>query len=126
MIARGEIWWTELGGPHGSGPGYRRPVLVVQADAFNESRIGTVVVVAITPDLRLAEAPGNMRLAPRDSSLPRESVVDISQVVTLDRRFLTERVSRISEKVMEGVNAGLQLVLALSPRGGAGSESAGQ
>jgi len=101
-------------------------VLVVQADAFNESRIGTVVVVSITSNLRLAEAPGNMRLAPRDSSLPRESVVDISQVVTLDRRFLTERVSRISEKLMEGVNAGLQLVLALSPRGGAGNESAGQ
>ena len=113
VIRRGEIWWASLGDPRGSEPGYRRPVLVVQADAFNRSRINTVLVVAITSNLRLAEAPGNVRLTRRQSKLPRESVVNVSQVLTLDKRFLTERVGRLPPKLLADVDQGLRLVLSL-------------
>jgi mRNA interferase MazF len=113
-VARGEIWWAGLATPRGSEPGYRRPVLVVQSDAFNRSRIGTVIVVAITSNLAVADAPGNVRLARRDSGLPRTSVVDVSQVLTLDRRDLVERVGGVSARTMESVDAGLRLVLEVS------------
>ena len=93
-MKRGEIWWAELPEPRGSEPSFRRPVLVVQADPFNRSRIGTVVVAVITSNLRLAGAPGNVHLTRRQSKLPRESVVNVSQVMTLDRTFLAERVGR--------------------------------
>ena len=113
MIKRGEIWWAELGGPRGSEPGFRRPVLIVQADAFNRSRIATVIVVAITSSLSLAEAPGNVLLSSADSKLPKDSVVNVSQVLTLDRRYLTEMVGRLSDRVVETVESGLRLVLNL-------------
>ncbi len=114
MIRRGEIWWASLHSPSGSGPGYRRPVLVVQSDAFNRSRIGTVIVAAITSNARLAEAPGNLLLSRRDSGLPRTSVVNVSQVLTLDRRLLTERVKRLSDRRLADIDAGLALTLGLS------------
>ena len=113
MINRGDIWWAEIPGPRGSEPGYRRPVLVVQANAFNRSLISTVIVVAITSNMRLADAPGNVPLRRRDGDLPRESVANISQLLTLDRRFLTERVGRLSDRRMEEVEAGMRLVLSL-------------
>lgn len=113
MIRRGEIWWASLGEPRGSEPGYRRPVLVVQADAFNRSRIGTVLVVAITSNLRVAEAPGNVRLTRRQSKLPRESVVNVSQVLTLDKQFLTKRIGRLPPKLLTDVDQGLRLALSL-------------
>ena len=113
VIRRGEIWWASVGEPRGSEPGYRRPVLVVQADAFNRSRSSTVLVVAITSNLRLAEAPGNVRLTRRQSKLPRESVVNVSQVLTLDKQFLTERVGRLPPNLLAGVDQGLRLVLSL-------------
>jgi mRNA interferase MazF len=113
VILRGEIWWAELGEPRGSEPGYRRPVLVVQADAFNRSRIRTVVAAAITTNLELAVAPGNVRLRRRDSKLDRESVVNVSQILTLDQRFLRERIGRLPAAVLGEVEAGLRLVLAL-------------
>ncbi len=113
VIHRGEIWWAGLGEPRGSEPGYRRPVLVVQSDAFNRSRISTVLVVAITSNLRLADAPGNVRVTGRQSKLPRESVVNVSQVLTLDKQFLTERVGRLPPKPLTEVERGLRL--ALSP-----------
>ena len=113
MIERGQIWWAELGIPRGSEPGYRRPVLVVQSAAFNESRIGTVVVVAITSNLRLADSPGNARLSIRNSGLPKESVANVSQVATLDRESLVECVGEVSARVMATVDAGLRTVLAL-------------
>ena len=113
MIKRGEIWWAELAGPCGSEPGFRRPVVVVQADSFNRSQIGTVVVAAITSNLELAEAPGNVGLSRRDSKLPRNSVVNVSQMLTLDRRFLAKRVSRLPGQVTEEIDAGLRLVLSL-------------
>lgn len=110
---RGEIWWASLPDPIGSGPGYRRPVLVIQANAFNESRIHTAIVAAITSNLALASAPGNVRLRPRSSGLSKESVVNVSQILTLDKRLLTERVKRLDESLLADVDAGLRLSLGL-------------
>ena len=114
MIKRGEIWWARLPEPRASEPGFRRPVLVVQADSFNASRIGTVIVAAITSNVRLAEAPGNVRLERRDSKLPRASVVNVSQLLTLDRGFLVERVGRLKPAVLGSVESGLRLALGLA------------
>lgn len=113
MIQRGEIWWASLPEPRRSEPGYRRPVLVVQSNAFNRSRIQTILAVAITSNLRLAEAPGNVHLTRRQSGLSQESVVNVSQILTLDRQFLTERVGRLSSKVFSKVETGLRVVLSL-------------
>jgi mRNA interferase MazF len=110
---RGEIWWAALPEPRGSEPGYRRPVVIVQADAFNRSQIQTVVVAAITSNVRLADAPGNVRLARRQSRLSRESVINVSQLLTLDKSFLTDRVSRLPATTMSAIEDGLRLVLAL-------------
>lgn len=112
-MKRGELWWASLPGPTGSGPGYRRPVLVVQANAFNESRIATVIVAVVTSNLALAEAPGNVRLAKSDSGLPKPSVVNVSQVLTLDRTLLTAKVKALPGKAMARVDEGLLLVLGL-------------
>jgi mRNA interferase MazF len=113
VVKRGEIWWADLGEPQGSEPGFRRPVLIVQADAFNASRIGTVVVAAITSNLLLVEAPGNVRLTRRQSRLPRESVVNVSQLLSLDRRFLVERVGKLADSSMASVDSGMRLALSL-------------
>jgi mRNA interferase MazF len=113
VIKRGEIWWAELADPRGSEPGYRRPVLVVQSDAFNRSRISTVIVVAITSNVRLAEAPGNVLLSRRDSKLRRDSVINVSQVLTLDERFLVEKAGSLSDRTVEAVESGLRQVLSL-------------
>lgn len=113
MIKRGEVWWAELADPRGSGLGFRRPVVVVQADSFNKSQIGTILVAAITSNLDLAEAPGNVGLSRRNSRLPRASVVNVSQVLALDRRFLAKKIGRLPAQVMEDINQGLRLVLSL-------------
>ena len=112
-MKRGEIWWAALPEPVGSEPGYRRPVLIVQADAFNRSAIQTVVCVVITSNLRLADAPGNVRLEPRLSGLPKPSVANVSQVATIDRTFLTERVAVLAEDALRQIDDGLRLVLGL-------------
>jgi mRNA interferase MazF len=109
---RGEIWWASLGDPQGSGPGFRRPVLVVSADEFNASLIGTVVAAVVTTNIRVAEAPGNVRL-PSRAGLPKPSVVNVSQLLTVDKRFLSDRVARLSDRTMDAVESGLRLVLAL-------------
>lgn len=113
VIQRGDVWWADLAEPRGSEPGYRRPVLVIQSNAFNRSQIGTVIVAAITSNLALAAAPGNVRLTRRESKLSRESVVNVSQILTLDSRFLAERVGRVSAPVLVEVEAGLRLALSL-------------
>ena len=113
MIGRSEIWWASLPDPIGSEPGYRRPVVVVQADEFNHSRINTVVVVMLTSNLRLAEAPGNVLLSARVTGLDKPSVANVSQVLTLDKNFLTERVGKLSANMMTELEAGLRLVLDL-------------
>jgi mRNA interferase MazF len=91
-IQRGEIWWADL--PERSEPGYRQPVLVVQADSFNRSRIQTPVVAVITGNIELAGPPGNILLPASSAGLPRDSVVNVSQLLTLDRTFLTEHAGR--------------------------------
>ena len=113
MIKRGEIWWAELGDPRGSEPGFRRPVAVVQGEYFNQIKGGTVIVAAITSNLELAAAPGNVGLSRRDSKLPRRSVVNVSQVLTLDRRFLVKRVGVLPGRLVEEMDRGLRLVLSL-------------
>jgi mRNA interferase MazF len=112
-MKRGEIWWANLPNPVGSGPGYKRPVLVVQANAFNVSRIATVVVATITSNLSLAEAPGNVRVAKTVSGLPQPSVVNVSQLITLDRSILSSKVKALSGAAMDKVDSGLKLVLSL-------------
>lgn len=112
-MKRGEVWWASLPPPAGSGPGLRRPVLVVQANPFNESRLATVIVAVITSNLSRAEAPGNVRVARADSGLPRPSVVNVSQLFTIDRAMLTKRVRALPAPIMRSVDEGLKLVLAI-------------
>jgi mRNA interferase MazF len=112
-MQRGEIWWASLPEPSGSGPGYRRPVLIVQANEFNRSKISTVIVAAITSNLALASAPGNVLLGTRVSGLPKDSVVNISQLMTIDKCFLTERIKAIDPHKIRDVEAGLRTVLAI-------------
>ncbi len=110
---RGEVWWASLPIPRSSEPGYRRPVVVVQSDAFNRSRIQTVVVATITSSLRLSEAPGNVRLTRRQSGLGKESVINVSQLLTLDRSYLTCRVRKLSPRLLSALDEGLRLVLSV-------------
>lgn len=112
-VQRGEIWWADLPAPSRSEPGFRRPVLVIQADAFNRSRIRTVIVAAITSNLELADAPGNVLLPARSSGLIRDSVVNVSQVLTLDRSFLAEHAGMLPAHLQGFVNSGLRRVLEL-------------
>ena len=112
-MKRGEVWWASLREPTGSGPGFRRPVVIVQSNPFNESRISTVVVAVVTSNLALAGAPGNVRIGKSDSGLPKASVVNVSQLLTLDRGLLTDRIKPLPSKVLGQVNEGLQLVLGL-------------
>ena len=113
VIKRGEIWWARLRPPRGSEPGFRRPILIVQCNEFNKSRIQTVIAAILTSNLRLKDAPGNVFLPARITRLPRDSVANLSQIVTLDKSYLIERVHRLSpEKQME-IDQGLRLVLNL-------------
>lgn len=112
-MRRGDIWWADLPEPVGSGPGYRRPVLVVQANPFTLSRIRTVVVAVITKNTALAKAPGNVPLPARDSGLPLDSVVNVSQLITLDKTLLAEYVGALPPPLMARVDAGLRLVMGL-------------
>ena len=109
-VARGEIWWADLSDPVGSEPGYRRPVIIVQGDPLNRSRIATVVIVPLTSNLQWADAPGNVLLASDLTGLIKDSVANVSQVLTIDRSTLTERVSKLPEGKMDLVYAGLDVV----------------
>ncbi len=112
-MRRGEVWWASLPTPVGSGPGFRRPVLVLQSNPFNESRISTVIIAVVTSNLALAEAPGNVRLAKSDSGLTKPSVVNVSQLITLDRTLLTEKIRALPAGALDRVNDGVRLVLGL-------------
>jgi len=111
VISQGEVWWADLPEPLGSEPGFRRPVLVVQGDAFNRSRIATVVCVPLTSNLRWTEAPGNVLLPSKVTGLPKDSVANVSQLVTLDKSSLTERVGKLSKAKLELVLFGIDVVL---------------
>lgn len=112
---RGELWWAHLPNPVGSEPGYRRPVLVIQDDVFTQSRINTVIVVIITSNTQLAEAPGNVLLPREASGLSRDSVANVSQISTLDKAFLTERIGSLPDYLQAEVDEGLRMVLYLQP-----------
>ena len=110
-IAQGDVWWADLPEARGSGPGFRRPVVVVQGDALNRSRIATVVCVALTSNLKWATAPGNVLLPSSVTGLPQESVANVSQLVTLDKTDLTERTGRLSRSKLELLLSGIDVVL---------------
>ncbi len=112
-MVRGELWWAALGVPSGSEPGYRRPVLVVQSDLFNQSAIRTILCAAVTTNLDLGRAPGNVMLPAKASGLSRDSVINVSQIITADRSFLTERIGSVPRGILREVDLGLQLVLGL-------------
>jgi len=114
VISQGEIWWADLAEPSGSGPGFRRPVVVVQGDAFNRSAIRTVVCVPLTSNLRWADAPGNVLLPARMTRLRRDSIANVSQIFTLDRDALTEPLSGLSEAKLELILAGIDVMLGRS------------
>jgi mRNA interferase MazF len=111
VISQGEVWWAELPDPVGSGPGFRRPVLIVQGEALNRSRLATVVCVPLTSNLRWATAPGNVLLPAQSIGLPKDSVANVSQIVALDRSVLTELVGRISRQQLEAVLMGITTIL---------------
>ena len=113
VVERGQVWWAELGEPSGSGPGFRRPLLIVQDDAFNRSRLRTVIAVVLTSNLRLVDAPGNVLIPAKAAGLPKDSIANVSQVITVDRDFLTEPVGRLRGPLLKMVESGLRLVLGL-------------
>jgi len=112
-MERGDIWWAQLPDPVASEPGFRRPVAIIQSNAFNRSRIRTVIAAVVSSNLRLAEAPGNVLLPASESGLSKDSVVNVSQVITVDRKFLTEKCGRLSSRLIRSIDEGLRLVLSL-------------
>jgi mRNA interferase MazF len=112
-MRRGELWWAALGQPYGSEPGLRRPVLIFQADPFNESTIQTVVVLPLTSNLRLASAPGNVRCSKRDTNLPRASVINVSQIAAIDRRRLGDKIAELPRSLINRAEEGVRMVLGL-------------
>jgi mRNA interferase MazF len=111
VVCQGEVWWAELGDPTGSAPGFKRPVLVVQCDAINRSRIATVVSVPLTSNLKWAEAPGNVLLKAEVTGLPKDSVANVSLIVALDRNQLTERVGKLPSRHVQMVVNGIETIL---------------
>lgn len=111
VISQGDIWWADLPSPTGSGPGFRRPVVIVQGDALNQSRIGTAICVPLTSNLKWASAPGNVLLASKVTSLEKDSVANVSQILTVDRDLLTECVGRVSGARVQLIPAGIDVVL---------------
>ena len=112
VISQGEIWWAELPPPHKSAPGFRRPVVVVQSDAFNRSRIATVVCVPLTSNVKWALMPGNIHLPARVTGLPKSSVANVSQIITIDKDLLVSRVGRLPSAKLDTIFSGIEIVLA--------------
>ncbi|MCK5200773.1 MAG: type II toxin-antitoxin system PemK/MazF family toxin [Spirochaetales bacterium] len=112
-MIRGEIWWADLGIPFGSEPGFKRPVIILQDNLFNKSRIRTIVVASITSNLSLAEAPGNILLEKKESNLPKDGVINVSQISTIDKLRLIEKIGTISRTTEEKMNDGVELVLGI-------------
>jgi len=111
VISQGDVWWADLAEPSGSEPGFRRPVVVVQGDAFNQSSLRTVICVPLTSKTAWADAPGNVLLAARSTSLDRASVANVSQVVTIDRDSLSDRVGRLSASKLDLILSGIDVAL---------------
>src|SRR5580692_9544151 len=111
VVSQAEVWWADLGEPIGSSPGLRRPVVVVQCDALNHSRIGTVVCIPLTSNLKWSFAPGNVQLSASSTSLPKDSVANVSQVVALGKAQLTERAGKISRRQLDLILSGIDVIL---------------
>lgn len=111
VISQGEVWWADLPAPVGSEAGFRRPVLVVQGDVLNRTRVATVVCVPLTSNLRWGNAAGNVELTAKVTALPKDSVANVSQIVTLDKTRLTERVGKLARAKLELVLTGIDIVL---------------
>jgi mRNA interferase MazF len=111
VISQGEVWWADLHSPRGSGPGFRRPVVIVQCDALNRSRISTIVCVPLTSNLKWALAPGNVHLADRVTGLPKNSVANVSQILAIDKNLLTVCVGRLPRAKLELLMSGIDIVL---------------
>ena len=111
VISQGDIWWADLAVPSGSGPGFRRPVVVVQGNSLNRSRVATVVCVPLTSNLKWANAPGNVMLSARATGLPKDSVANVSQIISLDKTLLTEHSGRLSQAKISLVLSGIDVVL---------------
>lgn len=111
VISQGEVWWADMPAPTGSGPGFRRPVVVVQGDALNRSRIATVVCVPLTSNLPWADAPGNSLLPSRVTGLPKDSVANVSQLVALDKNLLTEQSGKLPHSKVELLLDGIDVIL---------------
>ena len=112
-MIRGELWWADVPGPVGSAPGFRRPALVLQADLFSQTRLRTVIVVLLTSNLQRASMPGNVPISAKESGLPRDSVINVTQLVTVDKTALNQRIGRVSSRTLEAVADGVRLVLDL-------------
>jgi mRNA interferase MazF len=110
VIAQGDIWWTEMPEPVGSGPGFSRPAVVVQGDRFNRSRLATVVVIPLTSNTRLGDMPGNVLLPARSTALPQDSGANVTQIIALDRSLLVERVGKLSDVQLDAILAGLDVL----------------
>jgi mRNA interferase MazF len=111
VISQGDVCWADLPEPSGSGPGFRRPVVVIQGDALNRSRIVTAVCVPLTSNLRWADAPGNLKLRAKASGLPKDSVANVSQVVAIDKSLLSRPMGRLTRAQVERIQLGLDIVL---------------
>jgi len=114
VISRGEVWWADLGLPRGSAPALRRPVLIISADSYNRSSLRTVTTVVLTSTLRLASVPGNVVVPAGIAGLPLDSVVNVTQVATLDREALEERAGVLPDWLLAQVGAGLERALGLA------------
>ena len=112
-MKKGEIWWASLPEPRGSEPGFRRPIVIVSSNDFNASNINTVLAATITSSPRLANAPGNVKITKKASKLGKDSVINVSQIITVNKSFLTEKVSKLNQQSFNLLNEGLKLVMGL-------------
>ena len=113
MIERGEIWWAELQEPAGAGPGYKRPLVVIQSNDFNKSRINTIIAAVLTTNMKLVDSSGNVMLPKKMTGLPKDSVTNVSQIITVDRYYLSDRIGIVPARTMRRIDDGLRLVLFL-------------
>jgi mRNA interferase MazF len=112
-MERGEVWWADLPDPVGAGPGYRRPVLVIQSNDFNRSKIRTIILLVLTSNLKLADAPGNVLIPASESGLSKDSVANVSQIITVDKDFLAEKCGKLASRFIKSIDDGLRLVLSI-------------
>ena len=112
-MTRGEIWWADFGIPFGSEPGYKRPVIIIQNDFFNRSNINTTIVIPLTTNMILADAPGNIILTKKESKLKKDSVITISQIEVIDRQRLVEKITKMDKTILEKIEYSIMFVLGI-------------